>query len=299
MLAVDGALWVGGDFTKVGSTRQAHVARFYQAGTGGLMSGSIARTLPGRIRGLLERRSYLPGDEPVALDELVSPLRYDIMVRAEHFRFLDEHLELLERDVEAYLRLVRGHPYFTWYTTVALPRYRPRAHADEQRRFAAFRRRVLGAAVLWRSFKAVGFDPRQPVTLRIARPGAVTPTGKAVRRRYHAGDGCHRLALLVAVGEPTLPPDWYRVRNDPLPSLFDNTSALIGPLDLGRATYYGFVARGYGAGPATSREAIVRHVEVHAPDRLAELLQLLAVDEQELDQVEARRSVPEPGSNTS
>jgi hypothetical protein len=263
------------------------------------MTGLIARTLPGRIRGLLQRRSYLPGDEPVALDELLSPLRYDILVRAEHFRFLDEHLALLERDIEAYLRLVEGHPYFSWYTTVALPRYRPGAYADEQRRLAAFRRRVLGAAMLWRSFKAVGFDPRHPVTLRIARPGAVTSTGKAVRRRYHAGDGCHRLALLVAVGEPTLPPEWYRVRSDPMPSLIDNTSALIGPLGLRRTTYYGFLARGYGAAPAASREAIVRHVEVHAPDRLAELQQLLAVDERELDKVEARRGAREPGSNTS
>jgi hypothetical protein len=256
----------------------------------------MPRSLAAKVRRRLDRHSYLPGDEPVALDELLSPLRYDILVRAEHFRFLDQHLELFERDVDAYLRLARGHPYFNWYMDVALPRYRSREHADERRRLAAFRQRVLGAAELWRSFKAVGFDPRQPVTLRVAAPGAATPTGKVVRRRFHAGDGCHRLALLVAAGEPTLPPAWYQIRSDPLRSLIDNTSVLIGSLGLDREAYYGFLARGYMDGPAAGREAIVRHVEAHAPDRLPELRRVLAVDEQELEAVEARRATHEPGS---
>jgi hypothetical protein len=258
----------------------------------------MASSLVAKVRRRLERHSYLPGDEPVALDELLSPLRYDILVRAEHFRFLDEHLELLERDLDAYLHLARRHSYFAWYMDVALPRYRSREHADERRRLEAFRQRVLGAAELWRSFKAVGFDPRHPVTLRIAAPGATTPTGKVVRRRFHAGDGCHRLALLVAAGESTLPPAWYRVRSDPMPSLFDNTSVLIGSLGLDREAYYAFLARGYGYldGAASGREAIVRHVETHAPDRLPELRQVLAVDERALEAVEARRAAREPGS---
>ena len=45
------------------------------------MHPSVSRRLPGRIRRLLERRTYLPGVEPVALDELASPLRYDLGVR--------------------------------------------------------------------------------------------------------------------------------------------------------------------------------------------------------------------------
>jgi hypothetical protein len=255
--------------------------------------------LPGRVRKLLERRSYLPGLEPVPLDELVSPLRYDILVRADHFRFLEEHLALFDRDRDAYLRLARGHPYFTWYTEVALPRYRPRAHADEQRTLAAFRRRVLGAAELWRSYKAVGFDPRYPVTLRLAVPGAATPTGKVVQRRFHAGDGCHRLALLVAADEPTLRPGWYQVRTDPLRSLADNTSTLIAALGLGREDYYRFLARGYGVEPTSDPDKLVLQVETHAPERLGELQQVLAVDQRALEEVAARGASSEPGSNTS
>jgi hypothetical protein len=258
----------------------------------------IARRVPGRIRGWLERRSYLPGTEPVALDELVSPLRYDILVRADHFRFLDQHLELAERDPDTYVRLARRHPYFTWYMTVAMPRYRPRQHADDQLRLAAFRRRVLGAVELWRSFKAAGFDPRHPVTLRTAVPGAATPTGKVVRRRFHAGDGCHRLALLVAAGAESLAPAWYQLRSDPLGSLIDNTSVLIGPLALSGSAYDAFLARGYGAPPAADRATIVAHVRAHTPDRLAELQQVLAVDEPELEAA-ARRSAREPGSYTN
>lgn len=255
--------------------------------------------IPGRMRKLLERRSYLPGIEPVALDELVSPLRYDIIVRADHFRFLDEHLDLLERNREAYLRLAMDHPYFTWYTEVALARYRPRAHTDQQRELAAFRRRVVSAAELWRSFKAGGFDPRHPVSLRVALPNAATPTGKVVRRRFHAGDGCHRLAMLVAAGEPTLSPGWYQVRGDPLGALIDNTSTLIGALGLGREEYYRFLARGYGAVPASDRDRIVHQVGTHAPERLSELQQVLAVDERALDAVAARPTTREPGSYTS
>jgi hypothetical protein len=256
-----------------------------------------ALRVPARVRKLLERRSSLPGIEPVALDELVSPLRYDILVRADHFLFLDQHLDLLERDRDAYLRLVRGHPYFAYYTEVALPRYRPRAQADEQRQLAAFHRRVLGAAELWRSFKRRGFDPRHPVTLRIAVPDAATPTGKVVRRRFHAGDGCHRLALLVAAGEPTLAPDWYQVRTDPMRSLIDNTSTLIDALGLGREEYYRFIARGYGVDPTGDRDKLVRQVETHAPERLSELRQVLAADEQVL--ATAGRATREPGSYTS
>jgi len=262
------------------------------------MDGPIARRVPGRIRGWLERRSYLPGTEPVALDELVSPLRYDILVRADHFTFLDQHLGLAERDPDAYVRLALHHSYFTWYTTVALPRYRPREHADDQLRLAAFRRRVLDAVGLWRSFKAAGFDPRYPVTLRTATPGAATPTGKVVRRPFHAGDGCHRLALLVAAGAQTLAPAWYRVRSDPVSSLIDNTSVLIGSLGLGSAAYYAFLARGYGAPPSADRAAIVDHVRAHAPDRLAELEQVMAVDERQLEAA-ARRSARGPDSHTN
>jgi hypothetical protein len=258
--------------------------------------GSVGRAASRRLRALSARRAYLPGTEPVPLDELLSPLRYDIVVRADHFRFLEDRFDLFERDPDAYVRLAQGHPYFTWYTQVALPRYRPHASGDERRRLAAFRRRVLAAAALWRSFKAAGFDARNPVTLRVAVPAAATATGKVVRRRVHVGDGCHRLAMLVAVGEPTLLPGWYRVRSDPLRSLIDNTSALIGPLGLGREEYYRFLARGYGAGPATGRDEIVRHVAAHTPDRLAELRQVLALDEPRLDTISAGRTNREPGS---
>jgi hypothetical protein len=260
---------------------------------------SVSRRLPGRVRRLLERRTYAPGVEPVALEELASPLRYDIVVRADHFRFLDQHLQLLERDLEAYLRLAVEHPYYTWYTKVALPRFRPREHRDERRSLEAFRRRVVGAAELWRSFKAVGFDPRHPVTLRVAAPGVATPTGKVVRRRFHASDGCHRLAMLLAVDQKTLSPDWYRVRTDPLRSLTDNTSTLIGPLALGREDYYRFLAKGYGLATASSRDAILDHVRAHAPERLGELEQVLATDERELDAVAAAHAAREPGSYAS
>jgi hypothetical protein len=120
-----------------------------------------------------------------------------------------------------------------------------------------------------------------------------------VQRRFHASDGCHRLAMLMAVDQRTLPAGWYRVRTDPLRSLTDNTSTLIGPLALDREDYYRFLARGYGMATATGRDPIIQHIRTHAADRLPELEQVLAVDEPELDAVAAARAAREPGSYAS
>src|SRR6266542_1835989 len=79
-----------------------------------------------------------PGERPVELAELVSPLRYDILVRA---RFL-ARLEVAGPDLDQVVREALGGPYHTWFTTIALPRYRPREAADQRRSLAAFRERV-------------------------------------------------------------------------------------------------------------------------------------------------------------
>jgi len=87
--------------------------------------------------------SYRPGDEPVALAELVSPLRYDVLVRARFLERLAERLERVGGDLDGAVREGLEHPYHTWFTTIALPRYRPREAASERRRQAAFRERGI------------------------------------------------------------------------------------------------------------------------------------------------------------
>jgi len=235
----------------------------------------------GRVRRALARRSAaeLPGDGPADLYELVSPLRYDVLVRAEYFAFLAEHLALFESDFEAYFAAALGHPYYTWFTTIALPRFRPRDAASEERRHAAYRQRLRDAASLYRSVQEHGFDGgRYPLLLRAVPPGAATASGKLVPRRLYGGDGCHRLALLLHLGHRTLPPAWYRVRTVAAP--LDNTGQLLGPLRVPAAAYYRFLALGYAGGaPLDDREALLRHVATQAPERLEELRQVLAADE--------------------
>lgn len=246
----------------------------------------------GQLRRALARRAAaareLPGDGLADVAELVSPLRYDVLVRAEHFTFLAEHLEQFERDFEGYFAAALRLPYYTWFTTIALPRFRPRDAATEARRHAAYRQRLLDAASLYRSVREHGYDgARYPLLLRSAPAGAATASGKLVPRRLYAGDGCHRLALLLHLGYRSIPPDWYRVRRVAAP--LDNTAPLLGPLRVPPAAYYRFLALGYGAtesgdgtgnGAAPSdRESLLRHVAAYAPERLAELRQVLAVDE--------------------
>ncbi len=248
-----------------------------------------------RLPGPLRRRSWAAGAAPVDLDDLVSPLRYDIVVRARFLEFLGERLDRAGRDLDGLVDEALSHPYHCWYTTIALARYRPREAADERRRLAAFRRRVRASLELLASFGRRGFDPRFPVSLRTAVPGAATATGKVVPRPLYAGDGCHRLALLLASGHKRLEPGWYRVLRDPLPAPIDNTRALLGPLRVGRDEYHRFLSLAYagagagaqdrtGGGRPAGRDALLRHVAAHRPDRLRELLQVLEIDEPALNE---------------
>jgi len=235
-------------------------------------------------RPIPRRHASTAGERAVELTELISPLRYDILVRARFLQLLGERLDLVERDLDLIVRQALGGPYHTWFTAIALPRYRPRDAADERRRLTAFRERVRRSAELLASFRARGFDQRFPVLLRTSAPGSLTATGKAVPRPLYAGDGCHRLALLLAAGHRRLEPAWYRVRRDPLAAPIDNTHPLLGPLRIGTAEYHRFLSLGYAGGGSSAdapadRQALLRSVAVQRPDRLAELEQVLEIDE--------------------
>lgn len=226
----------------------------------------------------LDRRASTAAAEPAYIDELVSPLRYDVVVRAQYFAFLADRLELFSCNFGEFERQALEHPYFTWFSKVALIRYRPQVASDEQRVREAYRERLHRSTRLYRAYQARGFDTRFPISLRVAAPGAVSNTGKPVRQRFFPGDGCHRLALVMLSGERQLPAAYYRVRNEPLHVLTDNTYALLGPLALPPAEYYRYLSRGYADGTHSDRESLLRHVGVHNPERLAELEQVIAAD---------------------
>jgi hypothetical protein len=211
----------------------------------------------------------------LSLDRLVSPLRYDVLVRA---RLLEQVAGSAHPDRDDFLDEVAGGPYGAWFRHVAATRFRPHLLADEAALRAALRARVHGATRLWRSFERDGFDARYPILVRRVSLPARTETGKPVSRACHVADGCHRLALLVVSGEAELTPERYRVDRRRLREVPDNTARLLRPLGIGEAEYAAFVARGYGLPPVASvRDLMSAAAALDAPQR-AELASVVDVD---------------------
>ncbi len=225
-------------------------------------------------RGLSPR--YRTGTESLTIVELISPLRYDVEVRARFFAFLAANRALLDDSPDRFLAAAEHTDYATWFRLVAVHAIgiagRPEAEID-----AAFRRRVLRSVALADSVAAKGFIAKPPLTVR-ASPRAVTSSGKQMGPRCYALDGCHRLALLRQLGRHHLEPGEYRVTVGS-GALLDNTAALIGALGLDEARYVEFIGSGYGAGAVADRDELLQLVAVEQPERLAELRSVLVSDE--------------------
>lgn len=241
-----------------------------------------------RVRGLgrvIDRRLFhcvRPGAEPVDIWDLVSPLRYDIVVRAQYFSFFSAHRTLFADDFEEYVRRATELPYFTWFVEVAARWQRRYAQGDRHDLMVGFRTRLRRSAELHRRFELEGFDARFPIALRlVVRPA--TTTGKVINRPFFVGDGCHRLALLLASGEQVLSPDRYVVRKDPIRTPIDNTYTLARALPLTEATYFEFLSRGYGQRLIAEKDELLAHVASTDPSRHAELQAVIAVDEPQLE----------------
>jgi hypothetical protein len=231
-----------------------------------------------RIPGLL-RRAYQPGREPIPFDHLISPLRYDIVVRQRYFEVLRERRALAEEDFEAFMELSRQQPYFTWFTQIVIPSgNHPEMIDDDERVNAAFERRVRRSIELHDAFESTGYDRRRPIILRTGRQIAPTSTGKRLARRIYAGDGCHRLAWLRMSGVDVLEPGMYRLHVAEAFTPRDDTAPLIGPMAISRRDYLLFVSLSYADRELSSEEALLEHVRSTDPDRLPELKEVIAVD---------------------
>jgi hypothetical protein len=182
---------------------------------------------------------------PVCIHEIASPLRYDIAIRVSYFRFHGVHAELYDRDFEGYMAMAREHAYYVWFTSLWARIFAPHLLDDEADLARAFADRVRRTADLAASFERRGFDTRRPVTLFAGRVVHPTPTGKRVNRDVYAGDGCHRLALLLAAGESQLHPSQYRVKRFRNFVPVDTTHFLIRRLDLAMPEYLEFIRSGY------------------------------------------------------
>ncbi len=206
------------------------------------MKRSPLATLQRTVRRATTWRPKRAGTETIDIAALISPLRYDVHVRAQFFGMLAARPagEPIEQLVDAALQA----PYAVWFRHIAMARYRPWVLKDEELFRQQFTERVVTAKALYESVTASGFDPRHPVTLRgTARPQR-SDSGAMIHRRVHVGDGGHRLAILLSLGLP-LEPRMYVIDPRPMP-VIDNTGILAAHLRLGEAEYAAFLAQGYG-----------------------------------------------------
>jgi hypothetical protein len=235
-----------------------------------------------RIPGLLQI-AYQRGREPIQIDRLVSPLRYDILVRERYFEFLRERRSLADQDFQAFMELSRDHRYFTWFTRVVVPSgNNPEMVNDPERLNAAFERRVRRSIALHDAFESRGYDRRRPIVLRTGHRIAPTATGKRLARHIYAGDGCHRLAWLRSSGVEVLEPGMYRVHVKQVFTPSDETARLLGAIAISRPDYFSFLSLSYADRDLRSEEALLDHVRSVDPDSLPEVEQVIALDSSRL-----------------
>jgi len=219
-----------------------------------------------------------PGVEPVRIGDLVSPLRYDVLVRAQLFEMFAAEPDVLAGPPEDLVRRAAAMPYRVWFELVAVARFKPHLLLDPGALDQAFAVRVAGAASLFRAVERDGFDERRPVLLRRSDHRTRSQPGKPVRPGLQIADGCHRLSLLMCLGWKELPARFYRVDSRPLTHLPDNTARLLGPLGLGIADYAAFLSLRYAEAEHHQLNHLVRYVANRRPELLGELLGVIAAD---------------------
>jgi hypothetical protein len=224
---------------------------------------AVRRSAAAIVRGSVRRAANrLPKDigvEPLDIGRLVSPLRYDVLIRADFFGFLDANLDLYRRDFPRFSRRAREEL----------------AEQDRAVLLDHYDQRLRRSHALWVSFLEHGFDARHPVTLRRAHPEAHSESGLHIDRLIHLGDGCHRLALLLASGERLLPPENYRIDRRPQRVVLDNTTLLVRALRLEEKRYARFLSLHYADGPHDDLDSLIQHVRDRRPAALAELCSVI------------------------
>jgi hypothetical protein len=225
------------------------------------------------VRRLSTLRRMRPGTKRINVRQLISPLRYDVVVRA---RLL---ADLRSRDPAEPMASLQdfalNHVYFAWFKEVESMRFFPDLLDDPDLLIKRYQMRVARAVTTLRSYDAVGFDVRYPLTLGQTSGGAVTDSGVRVNKLLHIRDGCHRLALLL-LDEQDLQPGMYRVHSftGPVP---DNTALLLPHLIIDGREYTRFVSAGFTTGEYTELAELRDKVAQESPHRLAELDEVVRV----------------------
>jgi len=236
------------------------------------------RRLSAGCRDLLLGTRYVEGTDAIDIWRLISPLRYDVLVRKRFFDLLQQERRTYEHDFEGFMRIAAQCPYHTWFERVYCHRFDPGLLRNDDARWRAYCRRVQASARLYFSFEKHGFLPDHKITLRSGRRILASDSGKPVSARVFAGDGCHRLALLLKQGALVLKPGQYVVKVSNRYSPLDNTALLLNALGLSNSDYVAFISASFSERHHSRVEELLDDVAARSPWRLDELRQVLAAD---------------------
>jgi hypothetical protein len=148
---------------------------------------------------------------------------------------------------------------------------------DPRRLEASWRERLRQSAALFDSFERRGFDEAHPIVLHAGARVEPAPSGKRAVRRAYAGDGCHRMALLLSAGQEELRPSQYRVKRYRALVPADTSGFLLGATGAGWPQYQAFIALGYPTARLSLDHGRPR-VECDDPGMRAEVEAVVAVD---------------------
>lgn len=222
--------------------------------------------------------AYRPCTERISIGALVSPLRLDILVRAEFFDFCAHHLDLFAQDFPRFYRLACEQPYYLWYRNVNCVRFSPHSLRNEEKLHWRFEKRIRSAVALYRDVRQNGFDQRRPIILQSAETIGPTSTGKRVSRQVFPGDGCHRIAVLASMGYTFLEPEACKIKYSRTLTPLDNTALLLRCLSIGREEYSAFLSLGYTGEVMLTEKELLAQVRRDDPDRALEVENILAID---------------------
>jgi hypothetical protein len=223
----------------------------------------------------------------IAIADLVSPLRYDVIVRRDFFIWYRERADLARRDLRAFIAEARATSYHHWWMTSETIRCRPELMDRPEELERLFDLRVERSVRLAERVARTRHADEHPIILKTAdrllapttfRDGP--PSGKPLpSQQYFLADGCHRVALMLADGVSRIEPGHFLIKRYLEFSPFDSTSVLVPSLPVDPATYVRFLGWHYGQDAAINDvESLVGWVQEHDAARWPELEAMLAVD---------------------
>jgi len=221
-------------------------------------------------------QSQLKGDLTIA--ELISPLRYDIVVRNDFLTFYLANQALYRTNFDRFFELALQHPYY-----ICFQKMFSRPPGDEVQLKAAFAHKIKDFIALYSNIAEFGFDKSKPIVPKTGVKILPTRQGKKVSGKWFMGDGSHRLACLMALGYKTLPPDYIHVKCFPELSPVDGTAPLLHTASVDSQAYIEFLSLRYSSPYLFTSEAqLLHYIGEQKPEILDEVLSVIRLDKMAL-----------------